>query len=88
MHGIRLCILLCSTVVLIEVSSFKLCTDVIDRAVCVCAILKGLLCCTLPGHFQVSALYRSLFLSKPCLVMNFYSVGVMHVELKRDKLIF
>ena len=55
-HVIRLCILLCSTVVLIEVSSFKLCTDVIDRAVCVCAILKGLLCCTLPGHFQVSAL--------------------------------
>ena len=31
---------------------------------------------------------KPFFLSKPCLVMNFYSVGVMHVELKRDNLIF
>ena len=64
-HGICLCILLCSTVVLTEVSSFKvcrvLCKDVTDRAVCVCVISKGLLCCSLPGHFQVSVLYRSLF---------------------------
>ena len=62
---IRLCILLCTTVVLIEVSSFKicrvLCKDVTDRAVWVCVISKRLLCCNLPGHSQVSALYRSLF---------------------------
>ena len=61
---IRLCILLCSAVVLMEVSSFKvcrvLCKDVTDRVVCVCVISKVLLCCILPGHFQVSALYRSL----------------------------
>ena len=62
---IRLCILLCTTVVLIVDVSFKvcrvLCKDVTDRAVWVCVISKRLLCCNLPGHSQVSALYRSLF---------------------------
>ena len=46
-HGIRLCILLCTTVVLIVDVSFKvcrvLCKDVTDRAVWVCVILKRLL---------------------------------------------
>ena len=58
-------ILLCTTVVLIVDVSFKVCRvpckDVTDRAVWVCAISKRLLCCNLPGHSQVSALYRSLF---------------------------
>ena len=52
-----------------------------------CVILKGLLCCTLPEHFQVSALYTSLFLLKPSLLVNFYSVGITHVEFKRVNLI-
>lgn len=38
--------------------------------------------------FSSKCAVQKPFLPKPCLVVNFYSVGVTHVELKRDNSIF